>query len=156
MDIKNITDTVTTNFLEINFLLWLAFLFSELFPQYFFDFIKLLFKILPTFIQKYFLNLHIPYHLYTNTQIFMCILFIISFGCFIGKSLCTNSTFSNLLNKFTLTLLMSHITLLILNIINNYYGHSNNIWIISSKIATGFFGVLLAQTINIKPKQSSK
>lgn len=156
MDIKNITDTVTTNFLEINFLLWLSFLFSETFPKYFFDFIKLLFKLLPTFIQNYFLNLHIPYHIYTNAQIFMCILFIFSFGCFIGKSFCANINFANLLDKFTLTLLISHITLLILNIINNYYGYNDNIWIVSSKISTGFFGLLLAQAINIKPKEPSK
>ncbi|MBL3717283.1 hypothetical protein AALM99_02065 [Lactococcus muris] len=135
---KDVSTLIFKNYPEVNFILWFAVATSTLFPNYFLNFMNVLFLLSPKFLQNYFLNIHIPNNLFHDlylslTSIFMLSFLLYFFGDIIRiylsglffKDISQESNMTAFFEKFIILLSLSLLGLHILNVIINIYPRPN-------------------------------
>lgn len=168
-NLKDISTLVFKNYPEVNFVLWFAVLTSNFFPNYFANFINVLFQLIPKFLQNYFLNIHISNNminsLYSSTLVvFICSFIIFFFGdniriiftSMFSRNTLQKSNLTTFFEKFIILLPISLLVLHILNIVINLSPNSSLIaifWtkeLLIGKICSYVFGFFASQLILTK------
>jgi|UPI0002D7C03E hypothetical protein len=145
-NLKDISTLVFKNYPEVNFILWSSVLTSAIFPNYFINFINVLFQLSPKFLQNYFLNIHIPQNVINDLYVSVLSVFVISFilyffgdiirvyiASIFSKKISHESNLTTFFEKFIILLSTSLLGLHILNVVINIHPHSSFITLFGIK-----------------------
>lgn len=160
---KDISKLLTSNFSEINFILWVGFILSIFFSEYLSNFIEVVFEFFPNFLKDYFLNIYISPIMLNRLYLSLSILvplpiyiiiaqvIVVKLGPFIFKENFEIDGLLTILEKFGLIFIPALLIFHILNITINLIPHDkasslimiDNHILILGKWTSGIFGFFI-------------